>query len=243
MEPTVLPTAVHSLGHRWDSSMDASRVLLRTVWVVQLISPLIPVVAAFVGSRSTLYIRRPWMHRLTITLLYILLVNWILLATAMNHIHNNWIYNASLVPEFVLSLWTLSGVGPRPIPNLVLGPALAGALGIVILQFWKLGPWPMWSMALLYSITVLFALCIWRLVCIIPLVVEDPDSWQPAFWLLGSWMLMNGVDLVFWPLFDYFLARLSRPLVLVPFLVKFILAMFFNLALARTFLCRKSHSS
>ncbi|HJW73306.1 MAG TPA: hypothetical protein VJ486_10795 [Geothrix sp.] len=218
-------------------------MILRIGWAVQLISPLIPVVAAGVGYRSTLYIRRPWMNRLSITLLYILLVNWLLLATAMNHIQNNWMYNASVIPEFALSLWTLSGIGPRPIPTFVLGPAPVGILGIAILQWLKMGPWEMWPMVILYSITVLFALCIWRLARIIPLIVEDPDTWQPAFWLLGSWMLMNGVDLAFWPLFDYFLARLSRPLVLVPFLMKFILGMFFNLALARTFLCRKSHSS
>jgi hypothetical protein len=223
--------------------MDATKALLWSGWGVQVVTPLSPVLAAFFGSRSTSYIRLPWMKRLTITTTFILLVNWTLLAMAMRHIHNHWLFNLTVIPEFMLSLWLLSGIGPKPISSLVFSVALAGIIATAILEGWQLGPWVMWSGSILYLLAVLFALCIWKLVQIIPLVVGDSDTWQPAFWLLGSWMLMNGVDLIFWPLHDYFLARLSKPYVLVPFLVKFILALFFNFALARTFLCRKSHSS
>lgn len=223
--------------------MDATRALLWAGWGASLVSPVAPVVGAVLGFRSAHFIRHSWMGRLAITVVFILLVNWILLATAMNHIHNHWIFNATVIPEFALSLWTLSGVGPRALPKLVLASALAGILGIASLEWWKFGVWAMWSTAILYMIAVLFAVCIWKLMQIIPIAVEDPDNWRPAFWLLGAWMLMFGVDLIFWPLHDYFLARLSKPLLLVPFLVKFLLNMSFNLALARTFLCRKSPSS
>lgn len=223
--------------------MDATKTLIWACWGVSLVAPLSPVAGACLSYQSAHYIRRPWMIRLAVTLVFILLVNWILLATAMNHIHNLWIFNATVIPEFALSLWTLSGVGPQALPKSVTAPAMVGILAIASLQWMKLGPWAMWSMTILYMIAVLFVLCIWRLLQIIPIAVEDPDSWRPAFWLLGAWMLMFGVDLIFWPLHDYFLARLSKPLLLVPFLVKLTLNMCFNLALARTFLCRKSLSS
>lgn len=183
------------------------------------------------------------MNRLAMLLVYGLLVNWALVGLALNQIRNAGIGDVAYLLESLFTLWVLSGIGPRPLP----GPLL-GSAGIVIMLSgaWEaatVGFTTKWPRTETVSGLIIGSLCLWRLLQ--TLVQEDHDpAWrQPAFWLLGSWSLLIGVELTFFPLHNLFLQRLTGAWLVVPWFAKYVIGLILNLGVARTFLCPKPSSS
>ncbi len=217
--------------------------LRRAIWVVLILAPLLPVLALVVHRQSGKYRVHPWMDRLAVLLLFQLLVNWVMLGTALNGIHNDWQEDLSFLPEMMISLWVLAGVGRFPLPRIIL-LASAGLMAIcATLDATQVGLEKTWPLAWTVASILLLGLCIWQLVRL--MIQRDLERiWnQPAFWLLGPWSLLLGADLTFFPLHNYFLKHLSRTWIVVPWFAKYLIGLILNLGIARTFLCPKPSSS
>lgn len=222
--------------------MDRFRVLLWVGWGIQSVSPLVPVLAAAVHARSERFQSFPWMRRLTALLVFQLIVNWTMLGMALNRVHNAWVADLAHLPEVLGALWVLAGLGPKVLP----GPAsLVAAVAMVASAAWdaaRVGIGSRWSMAETTASLVLFALSLWLLKGLVTKVDEQSPWNRPAAWLLGTWALDQGIMLMFYPLQNLFIHQLSRDWVLIPWLVRFFIGLLLNLALARTYLCRKTNS-
>ncbi|GLH66982.1 hypothetical protein [Geothrix edaphica] len=222
--------------------MDRFRVLLWVGWGIQSVSPLVPVLAAAVHARSERFQSFPWMRRLTALLIFQLFVNWTMLGMAMNRVRNAWVADLAHVPEVLGALWVLAGLGPKVLP----GPVFILAAGTMVASAaWEAaqaGVGSRWSMAETAASLVLFALCLWLLKDLVT-KADGRSPWnRPAAWLLGTWALDQGIMLMFYPVQNLFIHQLSRDWVLIPWLVRFIIGLLLNLALARTYLCRKTNS-
>ncbi|HEY3399769.1 MAG TPA: hypothetical protein VGK03_03985 [Geothrix sp.] len=223
--------------------MQPFTVFLWLGWGIQLIRPLIPVGAILANRKSPRYVHLPWMDRLIISVLFDLLVNWTLLGLAFRHIHNAWLADLALVPQTMLSLWVLSSLGPRPIPAFILAPGAVAGLGSTLWEAVSTGFRGKWLVAMTVSSLIVFPLCLWKLKELLSQPDGEPAYRQPAFWLLGTWALDHGTMLIFYPLVDPFMHRLSPAWILVPWLVNYLIGLLLSFTLSWTFLCRKPVSS
>ena len=204
--------------------------------------PLVPVMAALVHQRSGSYLSLPWMRRLAILVCLQLAVNWAMLGLAMNRVHNAWLADLAHLPEVLLPLWVLAGLGPRIVPRAAFITAAAAMVSTAAWNAAHVGLGAKWPVAEATASILLLALCVWQFKGL--LAQEDQRSaWnQPASWLLGAWTLDQAIMLMLYPLQNLFLHQLSRDWILVPWLVRFIIGLFLNLAIAKTFLCRTTNS-
>lgn len=215
-------------------------------WVasgVNFLSPLLPVLAFIHQQRSGKYQVRPWMAKLGALLMFQLLVNWGMLGTSINGRHNDWLEDMAYLPEMVLSLRVLDGIGERVLPKAVLLACLGLMGGSAAINASQVGLEKTWPLAWTVASLLLLALCLWQLLGLITRRGSGSIWSQPAFWLLTSWPLMLGVDLTFYPLHNFFLKSLSRSWILVPWFAKYVIGLILNLGVARTFLCPKPSSS
>lgn len=223
--------------------MNRHRVLVWVISGINLISPLLPVLAIVNHQRSRRYRHLPWMNRLAICLVYSMLVNWGMVGLALNQIRNAWFGNGAYLLESLLTLWVLSDLDSRPLPRSLLW--FAGSLVLLsgVWEVFTVGFTVEWLRMEMLAGLIIGSLCLWRLMH--TLLQDDYEStWrQPAFWLLGSWSLWIGVELMFSPLHNFFLQRLSGDWVVVPWFAKYVIVLFLNLGVARTFLCPKPSSS
>ncbi len=183
------------------------------------------------------------MDRFAVMVGFDLIVNWALLGLAFRHIHNAWLADVALVPQVLLSLWVLSGLGPRPIPPRALAVAVATFLGSAVLEAGLIGFGRKWPVSMVLASLILLGLCLWRLKDLVSLPDGDVVYRQPAFWLLGGWVLAQGIHLTFTPLADLFLKSLSKTWILIPWIITYFFGLSLNLVLSKTFLCLKSSSS
>jgi hypothetical protein len=183
------------------------------------------------------------MKRLALAVAFDLLVNWVLLGTAIRHIHNAWLANLAFLPDVGLSLWVLSGLGPRRFPTVVLVPTAAVLLGATLLEAASTGLYLKWLTAMTISSILLLGFCLWRLKEFLLQPAGPPAFQQPAFWVITAWTLAQGIHTTFNPLFRFFLRHLSHDLILVPWALVYALGLVINLILSRAFLCPKSTSS
>lgn len=147
------------------------------------------------------------------------------------------------LPEMVLSLRVLDGIGERVLPKAVLLACLGLMGGAAAINASQVGLEKTWPLAWTVASLLLLALCLWQLLGLITRRGSGSIWSQPAFWLLTSWPLMLGVDLTFYPLHNFFLKSLSRSWILVPWFAKYVIGLILNLGVARTFLCPKPSSS
>jgi len=108
---------------------------------------------------------------------------------------------------------------------------------------WHIGLIKKWPLAETTAGVILLGICLWL---IFKLLMEDASDsiWnRPAFWLLGSFALIQAVNIMFYPLHNLFLKILTREWVLLPWFTKFLAIFVLNLGVARTFLCPKPSSS
>ncbi len=218
-------------------------MLLWLGWGIQVVSPLLPLLAAVAHFRSTQYVAHPWMRRLAATLLVDLLVNWTLLGMAMSHVHNAWLTNLAFLPQALLFLWVLSGLRPRPFPAFAMPLILMILVIIACFEAQSAGIGQKWITSMTVFSALVLLLCLWQLKELFILTDGSPIHHQPAFWLLGSWILMAGNHLTFYPLVRHFLKHLPQAWILVPWLMTYLIGLSLNICLSRTFLCRNSTSS
>lgn len=222
--------------------MDRFRFLLWVGWGIQAVSPLIPVLAAAIHFRSRRFQSLPWMRRLTALLVFQLTVNWAMLGMAMNRVPNAWLADLAHLPEVLGSLWVLAGLSPRVIPGLAFIIAAGAMVSSAAWDAARVGVGSRWSAAEITASLAVFALCLWLLKGLVAKVDERSPWIRPTSWLLGTWALDQGIMLMFYPVQNLFIHQLSRDWVLIPWLVRFIIGLLLNLALARTYLCRKANS-
>lgn len=224
--------------------MPSFEALRRTIFAINFIAPLVPVLAVVMHGRATgRYRTQPWMSRLSVLLVFILIEDWTMLGTAMNGIHNPWLADLWFLPEVLLMAWAINGVGSRPVSNPTLGLA---ALAVVLGVAWEAahtGLRTRWAVTGTVSSLLLLCLCLWQLFALI-VQTEAGSPWRdPAYWFLGAWSLLLIMDLTFFPLYGLFLRSLSRTWILLPWLGKSIFGLVLNLGLARTYLCPIPSSS
>ncbi|MBL0210550.1 MAG: hypothetical protein IPQ13_06495 [Holophagaceae bacterium] len=192
------------------------------------------------NRRTSRFINLPWMDRLAVAVGFDLVVNWALLGMAFRHVHNAWLTDFAMVPQVLLSLWVLSGLGPRPIPPRILATAVVAFLGSATLEASLIGFGRKWPVTLILASLILLGFCLWRLKDLIAQPEGETVYRQPAFWLLGGWVLGQGMHLTFIPLADLFLKSLPKAWILVPWIITYFLGLSLNLVLSKAFLCRKS---
>lgn len=182
------------------------------------------------------------MSRLSVAVLFDLLVNWALLGLAFGHIHNAWLANLAFVPQTLMSLWVLSDLGPRPFPVSILVSAGVLILATAGWDATSFGLKTKWLTSMAVASIVLLGLSTWKLQGLLQLNGETLFQ-EPAFWLLGTWTLDHGTLLIFYPLADAFIHHLSPTWVQIPWLVNYLVGLLLNITLARTFLCRNTNLS
>lgn len=225
------------------SGMDRFKVLLWTAYAVNLISPALPVAAMVFHHGSGRFATPPWMRRLSLLLVYGLLVNWALLGLALGHVRNAWLSAPAYLVESLLTLWVLQGITPRCLPKPVLVPSVAVILGTTAVDAFRIGVRGKWPVSETVTTLILLALCLLALSASSREDDETPARDRPAFWFLGTWSLMLAFDLTFYPLHNAFLQHLSRDWILVPWFAKYAVGLILNLVLSRTYLCPKPSSS
>ena len=222
--------------------MDQFRVLLWTGWTIQAVSPLVPVVAVLIHFQSMRFLSFSWMRRLTVLLVLQLAVNWAMLGMAMNKIHNAWLADLAHLPEAMLPLWVLAGLDAQETPR----PAFIASAGAILLSAaWnanQVGLSARWLMAETTASLALLALCLWQFKGLVARTDQHSFWSQPAFWLLGTWILDHAIMLMFYPMQNLFIHQLSRTWILVPWLVRFTIGLVLNCTISRTYLCQKTNS-
>jgi hypothetical protein len=160
----------------------------------------------------------------------------------MNRVHNAWLADLAHLPEVLLPLWVLAGLGPRIVPRAAFIAAAAAMVSTAAWDAAHVGLGAKWPVAEATASILLLALCVWQFKGLLS-QDDQRSAWnQPASWLLGTWTLDQAIMLMFYPLQNLFLHQLSRDWILVPWLVRFIIGLFLNLAVAKTFLCRTTNS-
>ncbi|WP_306589663.1 hypothetical protein [Geothrix sp. 21YS21S-4] len=213
--------------------------ILRWGWGIQMVSPLIPVLAATMHWQSGRYVSFSWMRRLTAFVVFQLVVNWTMLGMAINLKPNYWVADLVHLPEAFLPLWVLAGLALR-FPMKV--PLTLGGAAIVLSTAWDashVGLKAKWPLAAIVSCFALLMLCVGSFIALL-LKEETPRDNHPAYWLLGTWALDYGIMLMFYPMQTFFLQHLSREWILVPWMLRFTIGLLLNITLAKTFLCRKT---
>lgn len=183
------------------------------------------------------------MTRLSLAVLFDLLVNWILLGMAMRHIHNAWLADLAAVPQTLLALWTLTGLSPRTATVRLATITGMAALGFAVWEGTLLGLERKWLATMTVSSAGIFILSFWSLWNLLRVVDEIPHFRNPAFWILATWVIDHGTILVFYPISDNFLHHLPHDWILVPWFLNYLVGLLLSLSLSWTFLCRKSTSS
>jgi hypothetical protein len=222
--------------------IDATRALLFTSRSLELFY-LVPLASAWMNQRSIRYQREPWMPALVVTIAFNVLIRAVLLGTAMAGIRNHWVSNLAFLPNYLLMTWVISGfrVNSRTRPAL-----LIAALPVAALAFWEasqVGLNSVWNNSATLAAVIFLAATLVEIHQLFLLDTTGTLGSIPGFWVATAWALDNGISLIFHSLFDFFLQTLSKPWILVPWLVVFLLGAFFNLFLARAFLCLKPQSS
>lgn len=223
--------------------MDQFTVILRTNWTINLVSPLIPVLAMVIHRRMERFEALPWMGRLEVFFFFGLLVNWALLGMAVFWVRNLWLLDLTILPEGLFSLWVMDAITPLRLPRLF----RLGAIGIMVtVSAWdgiRLGLDAKWVLAQIITSLLILAASLWRLK---EYLIQDTSGSpydRSVFWFLAAMTLEHATLLIFYPMNDIFLRQLSRDWVLVPWLARFSTGLALNLAFARTFLCPKPSSS
>ena len=199
--------------------------------------------AALANQRTIRFVHHPWMNRLAVAVAFDLLVDWLLLGMAFNHIHNAWLSNLALVPQFFLSLWVLSGLGSPPLSTAILAPSAVAVLGAACLEATSSGLGSKWTATMTISNFLLLALCLWILKDFIFQTNKESTYRAPKFWLLCAWVLAMGSHLTFDMVANVFLHRLPTAWILVPWFGNYLVGFFLSLTLSRTFLCPRFTSS
>ncbi len=183
------------------------------------------------------------MGRLSIVLAYSLLINWMMFGLSLAHIHNAWLADPAYLVEALLYLAVLAGLGTWKQLRRIIFPSGGFMVISGAWDGWHIGLANKWPLAETSAGVVLLGICLWLMFNL--LVEKAPDLiWnQPAFWLLGSWALIQAVNIMFYPLHNLFLKNLTREWILVPWFTKFLAIFVLNLGVARTFLCPKPSSS
>lgn len=183
------------------------------------------------------------MRRLTLALVYSLLIDWALLGLAIFHVHNSWLGNLAYFLESLAYLWVLAGIGNRKPFRTFLIPALLAILLSTIWDAWHQGLWKKWLVTESTAGVVLCGFCLWLLLDLLRGRTLISNWNQASFWLLGAWTLQYPVEFTFYPIHNLFLNSLSRDWILVPWFAKYLIGLILNLGVARTYLCPKSSSS
>lgn len=222
--------------------IDATRALLFTSRSLEL-AYLVPLASAWMNQRSLRYQREPWMPALVVTIAFNVLIRAVLLGTAMAGIRNHWVSNLAFLPNFLLMTWVISGfrVKSRIRPAL-----LIATLPVAALAFWEasqVGLDSVWNHSATLAAVIILTATLAEIHQLFLLDTTDTLGSIPGFWVATAWALDNGISVIFHSLFDFFLRTLTKPWVLVPWFVVFLLGAFFNLFLARAFLCLKPQSS
>jgi hypothetical protein len=207
------------------------------------ITYLVPLAAAWWNQRSTRFQQRTWMPSLVAVLAFNLLVRAALMGTALVGMRNHWISNLALLPSFLLMAWIILRLGAK---RTVAPFLLAASLCIAAMAVWEAcqtGVNQIWNRAATLVSLTLLAASLWGIGQLFLADARTRLGSLPEFWVLAAWALDNGTSVVFHSLFDLFLGHLTKPWVLVPWLVVFMLGGFFNVMLAKTFLCPKPRSS
>ncbi|GLH69322.1 hypothetical protein GETHPA_08550 [Geothrix rubra] len=221
--------------------MHQFKELLWIAWAIQLIRPIIPTTAFLISSASSRYQKPSWIQQLTIIVIFTLLIDWALLGLAYCHIHNAWLANLAILPELLLYLWILPKINQQfHFPSMPVA-LIAIALSVVfcIWDWFRLGLWAKWPMGWTFTSFIIFIVCIWKFKEILIKSHNESLFYRPEFWFLGASTLRYGTLLIFHPLGSVFLKSLPADLILIPGLFVYLIQLFMDIILSKTFLCQK----
>jgi hypothetical protein len=222
--------------------IDATTAILFTLRSLEL-AYFIPLAAAWMNQRSIRYQREPWMLALVAAISFNVFIRAVLMGTALAGLRNHWVSNLALLPSFLLMTWAIASFRAKSYT----GPALwIAALPIATIASWEasqVGFNSVWNRSTTLVAMTLLAATLWEIYQFFLLDTAGELGSIPGFWVATAWALDNGTSAIFHSMFDFFLQNLTKPWVLVPWLVMFLLGAIFNLFLARAFLCLKPQSS
>lgn len=224
--------------------MDA-RTLLR--WILHYIvdpSILAPLCAYAWNRIRGGYQRPAWLRPYVAVQVLDLIQGIIFIAIAMSHRNNQWFRH--IVQPFVFAglLWTLArtseeGPSRRRLYLSLIGIGIAAAVAGVFVNglFWRNALF-MTTQSLIYM-----GLGAYELNRLFNAREEGALANRPEFWLASAVLIYGSSALIFSATSNHFLRALPPHLVHIPWVMNGIAIVFYELALAKVFLCRKSASS
>ena len=201
--------------------------------------------AAYAWSRARGGYRRPAWLRLFIGVQVADLVQGLIfISIAKAHMNNQWFRHGVQPFIFAGLLWTLyrtseGGERRRRLFLACLGAGgVAAVAGVFVNGLWWRNALFMTTQSLIYM-----GLGIHELQRLFQSQEDESPADQPEFWLSSALLIYGASALIFSATSNHFLRTLPGELVFIPWLVNGVIIVFYELALAKVFLCRTSTSS
>lgn len=201
--------------------------------------------AAYAWARFRGGYRRPaWLPLFLRVQIADLVQGVIFVALAKAHMNNQWFRHGVQPFIFIGLLWTLcrtaeEGSRRKRLFLACIGVGMAAAVaGVFVNGLWWRNALFMTTQSLIYM-----GLGIHELQRLFQAPTDEPLTSQPEFWLSSALLIYGSSTLIFSATSNHFLRTLPGELVFIPWLVNGVIIVFYELALAKVFLCRTSTSS